>query len=67
MKIKLNPDKEIVAIARQQLKDTKGYCPCVLEPFRDEDTKCQCALFRQQIEQEIEGECYCGLFVTVKD
>jgi ferredoxin-thioredoxin reductase catalytic subunit len=67
MKIILNPDKEIVAIARQQLKETGGYCPCILEPFRDENTRCQCASFRQQIEQEIEGECYCGLFVAVKD
>ena len=67
MKIILNPDKEIVAIARQQLKETGGYCPCILEPFRDESTRCQCASVRQQIEQEIEGECYCGLFVAVKD
>ena len=67
MKIILNPDKEIVAIARQQLKETGGYCPCILEPFRDESTRCQCDSFRQQIEQEIECECYCGLFDAVKD
>ena len=54
MKIKLNPDKEIVAIARQQLKETGGYCPCVLEPFRDASTKCQCEEFRHQVEQGIE-------------
>ena len=54
MKIKLNPDKEIVAIARQQLKENGGYCPCVLEPFRDASTKCQCEEFRHQVEQGIE-------------
>ena len=67
MKIKLNPDKEIIAIARQQLKETGGYCPCVLEPFRDASTKCQCEEFRNQVEQGIEGECHCGLFIATKD
>ena len=67
MKLKLNPDKEIVAIARQQLKETGGYCPCVLEPFRDASTKCQCEEFRHQVAQGIEGECHCGLFIATKD
>lgn len=67
MKITLNPDKEIVAIARQQLKETGGYCPCVLEPFRNESAKCQCAEFRRQVSQGIEGECHCGLFIATKD
>lgn len=67
MKITLNPDKEIVAIARQQLKETGGYCPCVLEPFRNESAKCQCAEFRCQVAQGIEGECHCGLFIATKD
>nr|DAZ84067.1 MAG TPA: ferredoxin-thioredoxin reductase [Caudoviricetes sp.] len=67
MKITLNPDKEIVAIARQQLKETGGYCPCVLEPFRNESAKCQCAEFRRQVAQGIEGECHCGLFIATKD
>ena len=67
MKIKLNPDKEIIAIARQQLKETGGYCPCVLEPFRDASTKCQCEEFRHQVEKGIEGECHCGLFIATKD
>ena len=67
MKIKLNPDKEIISIARQQLKETGGYCPCVLAPFRDASTKCQCEEFRHQVEQGIEGECHCGLFIATKD
>ena len=67
MKITLNSDKEIVAIARQQLKETGGYCPCVLEPFRNESAKCQCAEFRRQVAQGIEGECHCGLFIATKD
>ena len=38
MKIKLNPDQEIVNTIREGLKRTGGYCPCRLE--RTEATKC---------------------------
>ncbi len=38
MKIKLNPDQEIVNTIREGLKRTGGYCPCRRE--RTETTKC---------------------------
>ena len=38
MKIKLNPDQEIVNTIREGLKRTGGYCPCRRE--RTEATKC---------------------------
>ncbi len=40
MKIKLNPDQEIVSTIREGLKRTSGYCPCRRE--RTEATKCMC-------------------------
>ena len=55
--IKLNPDKEVVNSIREKLKETGGYCPCVIETFWDEDTKCPC---RNLKEKE---ECCCGLYV----
>ena len=40
MKIKLNPDQEVVNTVREGLKRTGGYCPCRME--RTEATKCMC-------------------------
>lgn len=62
MKITVNPDKELVKEVREGLKRTGGYCPCRV--VRNPDTKCMCKDFIEQIE---EGECYCGLYIKVKD
>lgn len=62
MKIMLNPDKEVVEIAKQQLKDNDGFCPCSL--IQNGDAKCICKLFREQIDAGVEGECYCGLWIA---
>lgn len=59
--VKLNEDKELVEIIRKQLKKNGGYCPCSL--LQNEDTKCMCREFREQIE----GECHCGLYVKIKE
>ena len=61
MKIVVNPDKELVKEVREGLKRTGGYCPCRV--VKNEDTKCLCKDFREQSE----GECYCGLYIKVKD
>ncbi len=59
LKIIENPDKEIVREIRERLKETGNFCPCSI--VRDnEDFKCMCKEFR---EQDIEGECYCGLYL----
>jgi ferredoxin-thioredoxin reductase catalytic subunit len=58
LKIKLNPDKELVEEIKARLKETGGYCPCAA--FKTEDTKCPCKEFR---EKDTAGECYCGLYV----
>ena len=64
-KIVLNDDLALVAECNRQLQETRGYCPCALE--WTPDTKCMCKKFRDQIEQGIEGECHCGLYILTKD
>ena len=66
MKIKENPDKEIVATIRQGLLMTGGYCPCRME--RNEDNKCICTEFRAQIaDPNFKGYCHCLLYYKSKD
>ena len=61
MKIKENPDKEVVRTVREGLKAKDGYCPCKLG--RDEDIKCMCKEFREQIKDpNFEGYCHCMLY-----
>ena len=45
-------------MARESLLENKGYCPCALE--KTEDYKCPCKEFR---EQDVHGECHCGLYI----
>ena len=61
MKIKENPDKEIVKTVREGLQAKGGYCPCKLG--RSEDIKCMCKEFREQIKDpNFEGYCHCMLY-----
>jgi len=61
MKIKENPDKEVVRTVREGLKAKGGYCPCRLG--FDEDNKCMCKEFREQIKDpNFEGFCHCMLY-----
>ena len=61
MKIKLNPDQEVVQAIREGLKRTGGYCPCRIE--RTEATKCMCQEFKEQIaDPGFEGFCHCMLY-----
>lgn len=65
MKIKLNPDEEIVKVVKAGLKEKGGYCPCRLD--RTEDTKCMCREFREQIANpDFEGFCHCMLYYKEK-
>ncbi len=66
MKIRLNEDAETVRRIKEGLKRKNGYCPCRLE--RNEDTKCICREFREQIEDpDFEGYCHCMLYYKSKD
>ena len=65
MKIKENPDKEVVKAIREGLEKTGGYCPCRLE--RIPENKCMCAEFRDQIKDpDFEGYCHCYLYYKEK-
>lgn len=61
MSVRLNEDAEIVKTIREGLKKRGGYCPCRLET--NEDTKCMCKEFRDQIaDPNFEGYCHCMLY-----
>lgn len=65
-KIKLNENPEIVARIREGLKQKGGYCPCRI--IRNEDTKCICKEFREQVaDPEFEGYCHCLLYYVEKE
>ena len=65
MNIKLNDDKEIVNTIKEGLKKNNGYCPCRVE--KNEDTKCMCKEFREQIaDPNFEGYCHCMLYYKSK-
>ena len=66
MKVRLNPDEEVVKRVREGLKRTGGYCPCRLQ--RTEDNKCMCHEFREQIrDPNFEGFCHCMLYYKEKE
>lgn len=65
MKIIQNPDKEYSKDIKKRLKENNGYCPCQL--IKSSDTKCQCKLFKEQVERGEEGACHCGLWIAVKE
>lgn len=58
MKVKVNPDTELVNEIRKKLKENDGYCPCRIQ--KNEDTLCMCKEF---VEQKELGECHCGLYI----
>ncbi len=61
MAVKFNSNKEVVDNIKKGLKKTGGYCPCRLE--KNNDTKCMCKEFREQIKDpNFEGYCHCMLY-----
>ena len=65
MKVKLNPDKEVVKLVKEGLKKTGGFCPCKTE--RTEELKCMCEEFRGHIaDPDFEGFCHCMLYYKEK-
>ena len=66
MSIRLNEDRELVALIREGLRQKGGYCPCRFE--RTEDTKCICREFREQMaDPDFEGYCHGRLYYKTKD
>lgn len=65
MKIRLNEDPEIVRTVKEGLAARGGYCP--FRTVRNEDTKCMCREFREQIKDpDFEGYCHCMLYYKEK-
>lgn len=61
MAVKLNEDEEVVKVIKEGLAKTGGYCPCRIE--KNEDTKCMCKEFREQVKDpNFEGYCHCMLY-----
>ena len=66
MGIRLNEDKEVVAMIREGLKAKGGYCPCRLQ--RTDENKCICKEFRDQMaDPNFEGYCHCRLYYKFKE
>ena len=66
LKITYNQDKQIVDKILDALDKNNGYCPCKLE--KNNDTKCMCKEFREQIKDpNFEGYCHCMLYYKTID
>ena len=66
IKVRLNEDAETVALVKEGLKRTGGYCPCRLA--RTPENKGICKEFRDQIaDPNFEGYCHCRLYYKEKN
>jgi len=65
MRIEINSDKDLVKEIRNKIKENDGHCACAI--IFDENNKCMCKEFREQIANGISGECHCGLYVAVEE
>lgn len=62
MKVKLNPDKEMVQEVREALVKNNFYCPCIINSKERADPreKCMCENF---LHNTPAGQyCLCGLY-----
>ena len=60
-----NPDFMHRKKVEEAIKANDGYCCCALE--KNEDTKCMCKEFREQInDPNFEGFCHCQLYYKAK-
>lgn len=64
IKVITNSNEDFVKEVREKIKNNNGHCACAIS--FNENNKCMCKEFREQIEQGITGECHCGLFVAVE-
>ena len=49
---------------KKAAEENHGYCPCAVE--KNEDTKCMCKTFREQVKLGQLGKCYCGMYEIVE-
>lgn len=62
IKVITNSDINLVNEIRKKIKENHGHCACAI--IYNEDNKCMCKEFREQIENGISGECHCGLYIA---
>ena len=65
MRVITNPNKEFVAEIRAKIKENNGHCACAIS--FNEDNKCICKEFREQIDRGESGECHRGLYRIIND
>ena len=65
MRVTVNPDKNTVEEIRTKIKANNGHCACAIS--FNEDNKCICKEFREQIDRGESGECHCGLYRIIND
>lgn len=65
MKVRVNPDKELVAEIRAAIKAHNGHCCC--ESVATPENKCMCKAFRDQIDAGTPGFCHCMLYEIVEE
>ena len=66
IRVVTNSDKNLVKEIREKIKENNGHCACAIT--FDEDNKCMCKEFKEQIaDPEFEGYCHCMLYYKSKD
>ena len=61
MKIKLNPDQEIVNTIREGLKRTGGYCPCRRERTEEPNVCAKSLRIKLQIRSSRDSATVCSI------
>ena len=64
IKVITNPDENLVKEIRAKIQENNGHCACVVS--FNEENKCMCKQFREQIKNKELGECHCGLYAIVQ-
>ena len=65
IRVTTTSNKDFVNEIRKKIKENNGHCACDI--VFNEDNKCMCKEFREQIANGIAGECHCGLFVATTE
>lgn len=63
IRVVTNSDKNLVKEIREKIKENNGHCACAIT--FDEDNKCMCKEFREQVANGVVGECHCRLYKVV--
>lgn len=64
LKIIKNPDAKKYEEVTEAVKENDGFCPCMV--FKNENTKCMCVAFKEQVSKGQTGPCHCGRFIAVE-